>query len=664
MVRPLREGQPTSIGPYRLLGQLGAGGMGRVFLGRSPGGRLVAIKLVHDELAADPAFRRRFRHEVAAARRVAGEWTAPVLDGDTGAAVPWVATGYVPGPALAAVVAEHGPLPEPSVWSLLHGLTLALTDIHAHQLVHRDLKPANILITLDGPRVIDFGIVRAANGASRATRTGSMVGSPGYMAPEQIRGETITPATDVFALGAVLAYAATGVSPFAPDRPALPTVLYRVVHEAPELGPADGPLTGALRELTVRCLAKDPAERPPLPEIRALAARGVDDERVWLPPHLTAQLGREAAQLLALDAPGTPAPLGPAAPGGLARLGPAAPGGPPAVPPPPAGEPPGGEPPGGEPPAGEPTTAAPAGRSRRTVAAVAAGVAVALAAGLTLVVNQPWSDGTSPGTGTGDTSGAAGAESPSPPPAWEGDRLTVRLGTWSSPLSFAGPDGEAVGVEPDIARALGEVLGVELEIETVPDYNELVQVVSASGAGGEPVIGLGAFRDTAAKRAELDVSYVDHFREGLAVLTEGGPPDLTLADLCGQSVVTWDADDILAALEEANAGCDEPFAVATLGTLDEMEYAIGRGEHAAAVLPYATAQHFLNGHPDSPLTMAETQLAVEPHGIMLPASQEALAEALRQALQTLIDDGTHAEILAEWGVPELALPSATINAGD
>ncbi|WP_158621300.1 serine/threonine-protein kinase [Streptomyces triticirhizae] len=619
MVRPLRQGQPTGIGPYRLLGQLGAGGMGRVFLGRSPGGRLVAIKLVHDELAADPAFRRRFRHEVAAARRVAGDWTAPVLDSDTEAAVPWVATGYVPGPALAAVVAEHGPLPRPSVWSLLHGLTLALTDIHAHQLVHRDLKPANILITLDGPRVIDFGIVRAANGSSRATRTGSMVGSPGYMAPEQIRGETVTPATDVFALGAVLAYAATGVSPFAPDRPALPTVLYRVVHEEPDLGAEDGPLTGPLRELTVRCLAKAPAERPPLEEIRALAARQVDDERVWLPPHLTAQLGREAAELLALDAPG---PRG----------------------------------------AGEPTTAAPAGRSRRTLAALAAGAAVALVAGLTLLVNQPWNNGTSPEAG--DTTGPAGADPTPTAPAWEGETLTVRLGTWSSPLSFAGPDGEAVGVEPDIARALGEVLGVELEIETVSDYNELVQEVSASGAGDEPVIGLGAFRDTAAKRAELDVAYVDHFHEGLAVLTRGGPPDLTLADLCGQSVVTWDADDILAALEAANAGCDEPFAVATLGTLDEMEYAIGRGEHTAAVIPYATAQHFLNGHPDSPLSMAETQLAVEPHGIMLPANQESLAEALRQALQTLIDDGTHAAILAEWGVPELALTTATINAGD
>ncbi|WP_062217868.1 serine/threonine-protein kinase [Streptomyces sp. NBRC 109706] len=650
-MRSLRPGQPSQVGPYRLLGQLGEGGMGQVFLGRAPGGRLAAIKLVRQELASDPEFRLRFRREIDAARRVSGEWTAPVLDSDTESAVPWVATGYVPGPSLATVTGEYGPLPRPTLWALLHGLTLALTDIHAKGLIHRDLKPSNILITLNGPRVIDFGIVRAAD-ASRATRTGAMVGSPGYMAPEQVRGEHITVAADVFALGAVLAHAATGFPPFARDQPSLHTVLYRVLHEPPELGPESGPLTGPLRELTERCLSKDPAGRPSLPEISRLAAERAGDSRVWLPAPLTSQLGRDAADLLSLDGPH------PTEVGG-------------------SGPPPGEETATARPSDSPDADRSPAAGSRGALLVGAALGALLLVVGLVTVVNRPWEDGTSAAGGgdtsdtgeTGETGETGTADDPPPPSSLpeevrEAGTLRVGLGTWSSPLSFAGADGEVIGVERDMVEALGELLGVELEMTTVTDYNRLVREVSASGAGEPPVIGLGAFRDTAAKRAELDVDYVDHFQEGLVLVVPEGQEDITLADLCGRSVTTWETDDILGVLEEVNDDCDERFAVETLDTLDEMVHLINLGEHPAALLPYSNAQHFLGGHPNSGMAVSERQFAVEPHGIMLPAGEEELRDALRLAVQQLIDDGTHADILNEWGVPGLALETATVNAGD
>src|SRR5690606_26295315 len=212
-VEALRPEDPRGAGAYRLIARLGAGGMGRVFLGRSARGRMVAVKLVHPELARDPDFRRRFRHEVEAARRVGGEWTAAVLDADTDSETPWVATAYVPGPSLQEVVDLHGPLPEASVLALAGALARALQAVHGNDLIHRDLKPSNVLVTIDGPRLIDFGIARSVD-TGVATRTGTLIGSPGYMSPEQVRGAPLTPASDVFSLGAVLAYAATGRPPF------------------------------------------------------------------------------------------------------------------------------------------------------------------------------------------------------------------------------------------------------------------------------------------------------------------------------------------------------------------------------------------------------------------------------------------------------------------
>ncbi|MFF0521723.1 serine/threonine-protein kinase [Actinomadura nitritigenes] len=273
-VTPLAPGDPRTVGRYRLSGRLGGGGMGEVFFGRSPGGRPVAVKVVRPELAADPLFRRRFGQEVEAARRVGGFHTAPVVDADPDADPPWLVTAYVPGPSLMELVAAHGPLPEPALRVLGAGIAEALEAVHGADLVHRDLKPSNILIADDGPRVIDFGIARAAD-VTALTRAGGAVGTPGYMAPEQVTGEPVGPATDVFAFGAVLCFAA-GVRPFGDGPPT--ALLYRVVHQEPDLsGLPDG-----IRGLVAECLAKDP-ERRPDPDGLLAALTGTDLTGDWLP---------------------------------------------------------------------------------------------------------------------------------------------------------------------------------------------------------------------------------------------------------------------------------------------------------------------------------------------------------------------------------------------
>ncbi|MBP0452247.1 protein kinase [Kitasatospora sp. RG8] len=300
-MEPLAADDPRQLGDYRLLRQLGEGGMGRVYLGRTTGGRTVAVKVVRRDLAGDSEFRARFRQEVAAARRVGGTWTAPVLDADIEGGHLWVATGYVAGPALATAVREFGPLPEPAVRTLGVGLAEALAHVHGLGLVHRDVKPSNVLLTLDGPRLIDFGIARALDTATALTQSGQVIGSPGFMSPEQANGLPAGPASDVFSLGAVLAYAATGTMPFGSGVSA-PVLLYRVLHEEPDLSGLDGPLHSLVRD----CLAKDPSARPSPGRLRerldgdgAAAARlGQGD---WLPAALAAAVGRSAVQLLDLE---------------------------------------------------------------------------------------------------------------------------------------------------------------------------------------------------------------------------------------------------------------------------------------------------------------------------------------------------------------------------
>ncbi|WP_328861267.1 serine/threonine-protein kinase [Streptomyces sp. NBC_00306] len=305
----LAPGDPQHIGEYRLLARLGAGGMGQVYLARNDRGRTVAVKLVRQELAEQEEFRARFRQEVRAALRVGGQWTAPVLDADTEAPVPWVATGYVAGPSLHSVVSGgHGPLPVRSVRILASGLAHALRSIHGADLIHRDLKPSNILITIDGPRVIDFGIARALETVTDGglTRTGALVGSPGFMAPEQVRGDRVTAACDIFCLGAVLAFTATGRLPFGSADSGVHALMFRIAQEEPDL---EG-LPEDLDELIRACLNKDPEARPGLDEILERTVTDEDDEP-WLPGALIAQLGRHAVQLLEVEQPADPAKAAP-----------------------------------------------------------------------------------------------------------------------------------------------------------------------------------------------------------------------------------------------------------------------------------------------------------------------------------------------------------------
>jgi serine/threonine protein kinase len=264
-MKALAPDDPRVIGEYRLRAQLGAGGMGRVYLGLSPGGRAVAIKVVNPDLAGDAEFLHRFAQEVAAARAVSGIYTAPVVASGLNEHPPWLATAFVPGPSVDQVVSEHGPLPEPALWPLLAGLTEAMAAIHACGVVHRDLKPANVLLATDGPRVIDFGISRATDGTV-LTAAGVVFGTPGYMSPEQAEGKPAGPASDMFALGCVTTYAATGAGPFGTGTAA--AILYRVVHAEPAL---DG-LPPAMREIVSRCLAKDPAARPTPAALAAMIA--------------------------------------------------------------------------------------------------------------------------------------------------------------------------------------------------------------------------------------------------------------------------------------------------------------------------------------------------------------------------------------------------------
>ncbi|WP_406297112.1 serine/threonine protein kinase [Embleya sp. NBC_00888] len=301
-MKPLEPEDPRRIGGYRVLRVLGAGGMGRVYLGRNRGGRIVAIKVVRAEWADDPGFRERFRREVDAARRVGGAWTAPVLDADTEAGTPWVVTGYVAGPSVYEAVAGRGPLPEETVRTLGSGLAEALVAVHGAGLVHRDIKPSNVLLSLDGPRVIDFGISRAMD-ASVLTRTGHTVGSPGFMSPEQVDGRDIGPPSDVFSLGSVLVFAATGAGPFGEGSGQ--ALMYRIVAQEPRLDE----MPAALREIVAACMTKHAASRPtPAELLAALAPDGTRDLVAgnWLPPDLTTALSRRAIELLELDEDGAP----------------------------------------------------------------------------------------------------------------------------------------------------------------------------------------------------------------------------------------------------------------------------------------------------------------------------------------------------------------------
>ncbi|WP_328874211.1 serine/threonine protein kinase [Streptomyces sp. NBC_00287] len=324
---PLEDGDPSVIGGYRLVARLGSGGMGRVFLSHTPGGRAVAVKVIRPELAENAEFRKRFRAEVAAASRVHGLYTAPVVDSDTEGAMPWCATAYVPGPSLADAVTDHGALPVDTVLRLIAGVAEALQAVHREGIVHRDLKPSNVLLAADGPRVIDFGVARAAD-ATSVTQSGMALGTVAYMAPEQALGAEAGPSADVFALGQTAVFAATGVAAFGVGDPH--AVLYRVVHEEPDLSR----VPEEIRELVARCLRKPAAERPTVEEVirsvQAIQAQRGDEARfasgAWLPGELAAGIaarieGADQARAGVTQGTRTPGGFGPAGSGGFGAAG-------------------------------------------------------------------------------------------------------------------------------------------------------------------------------------------------------------------------------------------------------------------------------------------------------------------------------------------------------
>ncbi|GAA0369107.1 serine/threonine protein kinase [Actinoallomurus spadix] len=294
-VLPLGPSDPAKVGPFRLLGRLGGGAMGQVYLGESKTGRPVTVKVVRPHLAEDPHFRRRFVAEVAAVRRVDSPYTPAVIDAAPDADPPWMATAYIPGPSLGEVVRFEGPLPPATVLRLAAGIAEALEQIHAAGILHRDLKPANVLIEPTGPKVIDFGVAQADDG-TRMTQTGAHVGTIPFMAPEQADGRPVTAASDIFALGSVLAYAATGVLPFGDGTNG--EVLYRIIHTDPDPAALDCH-DERLRGLITRCLDKDPARRP-TPEQIIDTCSGQRLRMNWLPDSVDAWARRSVEDIGAL----------------------------------------------------------------------------------------------------------------------------------------------------------------------------------------------------------------------------------------------------------------------------------------------------------------------------------------------------------------------------
>ncbi|MCA1223655.1 serine/threonine-protein kinase, partial [Streptomyces sp. 8L] len=332
----LAPGDSRSIGPYWLLARLGSGGLGQTFLGRSGEGRTVAVRLIRRELADQAPFRESLRQEVEAGRRVAGSWIVPVVDADTESDAPWVASEYIPGPTLLALVSgggpasgggggragagagggtdgagtRPGPLPPRSVRVLASGLAHALREIHTAGVVHRDLKPSNILITEQGPRVADFGISRALDAATDGglRLTGALTGAPGFMSPEQLRGETSTPASDVFSLGSVLTYATTGRLPFGSTDSSAHSLQLRITQEEPDTSG----LPEALALLVRECLRKNAVERPSTTVILSRVGEPETAGGSWLPGGVLAEMGQHTVRLAPAKPPGPTNPAGPA----------------------------------------------------------------------------------------------------------------------------------------------------------------------------------------------------------------------------------------------------------------------------------------------------------------------------------------------------------------
>ncbi|WP_374771915.1 serine/threonine protein kinase [Streptomyces sp. NBC_01310] len=530
----LRPGDPMEIGGYRLLARLGEGGMGEVFLARTTSGRPLALKTVHRDLSLEPDFAERFDREIRTSDRVRSAWTVSVVDfSPPGASPQWLATEYIPAPSLGDWVRRDGPLTEAPLRCLARELTAALVTVQAAGVVHRDIKPANVLLGRERPFLIDFGIARTVREA-RHTQTGAVIGTPGFLAPEQATGAVASASADVFCLAAVLAYAATGHSPFlaAGEELDLPALLYRIVHERPAL---DG-VPETLLPLVQACLAKDPADRPTAEEMRERLGTGEEDD--WsrtTPPALATEIGhRETAlqQFLTtpqptptLPTPGTNNPQPPQPqPAQPAVALPT----PPALPPPAVGT-------------ALPSPASPARRSgwmsrRPQVTGTVAGAAV-LAAALTLAIRLP--GGGKDHTTTGPTGTAPSAPSPSPsvvaslPGAW--------VGTWSG-VGPGTPDADGItrartsefSVTVTLnTGAVGEVVGRQV--------SDLRETATGRNLGCTEALELRQIRQNTAVFAAVTSHPTDRAatfdcpRGNLYVLTLTPPDRLTLESEGAQS---------------------------------------------------------------------------------------------------------------------------------
>lgn len=437
--RPLTSDDPREVGGYLLRARLGEGGMGVVYLSYTPGGRPVAFKLARSVYAADPEFRRRFAKEVAIAQRVTGLYTAPVVDCDPSAPRPWLATAYVPAPSLAAAVGRQGPLPPDTVLVLIAGVAEALQSIHSAGVVHRDLKPGNVILAADGPRVIDFGISRAVESSSAPlTETGARIGTPAFMAPEQVRGKSLGPAGDVFAVGSTAFYAVTGTLPFGGDA----AVFHRILHEDPDWDLCPAQVRGVLEP----CLDKDPAARPTPTTLIEMCRAASTDERLrigegWLPSTVTDVLTRYATTLAAMPPPPDPAHV----PDQHEQHERAAP-----TVPPPAPQP-------------VPTT----GRFPRTLFVAAVLLVAVVVGGLTASLLQGDEGGETPSITT---------RSPSLAPAGSAN------GTGPSP----GAEADASpATEPEIIRWEGSIgLGVRINLDAIPPEPDSYEILGVEIEGG------------------------------------------------------------------------------------------------------------------------------------------------------------------------------------
>ncbi|MFE3313666.1 bifunctional serine/threonine-protein kinase/transporter substrate-binding domain-containing protein [Embleya sp. NPDC059213] len=709
MVDAVEAQDPQRIGSFAVLGRLGAGGMGRVFLARSPGGRLVAVKTVHAELAADPHFRRRFAAEIAAMRRIGGFWTAAFVDADAEAETPWLATEYLTGPSLTQAVTAHGPLPESSARLLAAGLAESLTAIHAVGLVHRDLKPSNVLLTADGPRVIDFGIARQVHGTSELTRTGHLVGSPGFLSPEQARGDEVGPASDVFAVGLVLTYATAGVPAFGTGDPA--QLLFRVVYEEPRLDA----VPAGLRPLVAACLRKDPAERPTperLLELLGESARPAADD--WLPAAHSALVRNRPGETGPTEAGATEAgpteagaggvpPTYPRQPPEAVAGAPTAPAGP--VPPPPGPV----RAPAAVPPPPRPARApvpgwspvpdqAPAvpfapvtkdsGMPRRRLLIGGSVVAAALAGGSAYLFTRdeggrtgavankespgasspgnkvsggaPGANGSQPPVGSGVNTGAPSAGL-LPEKYRNGQPLAVGVDAAYPPNEFLDADGRTViGMTADLAKAIGEQLGVALELRP-STFDALVPALKS----GRIDLIMSSMVDTPARRAD-GIDFVDYFRAGTAILVAKDNPRRIqgLSDLCGCRVVILKGafqDDLAT---EAGGKCGSGGGVTKVGvaTMVEATTRIRQGEADAGLFDYPAAVYAARNSADG-LRVAQGQIEAEPYGIAFRNTDPQLRDAVRQALERLIAAGEYRRIVDRWQLSEGAVSKVTVNGG-